>query len=117
MEINISMRHGHISETTQDKITEKLKKLPRVFDRITAIELKIDMEHREMPRVDLKVSAKHKPDFLASSMSDNLLGSIDNVVEKMEHQLRKHKGKVQNRHRQGNGRGKQELARGFKAED
>lgn len=99
VQIKISARHGHISETTQEKITEKLEKLPRIYDRITAIELTIDLEHRDMPRVDLKVSAKHKPEFLASSMTNDLLGSVDNVVEKMEQQLRKHKGKVQDRHR------------------
>ncbi len=109
VQINISTRHGHISEETQDKITEKLEKLPRIYDRITAIELTMDLEHSDMLRVDLKVSAKHKPDFLASSVSDNLLGLIDQVVEKMEQQLRKHKGKAQDRHR-GAGHRKEELA-------
>jgi len=47
----------------------------------------------------LKVSAKHKHDFVAASRSDNLMGSIDNVVDKMEQQLRKYKQKVQDRHR------------------
>lgn len=110
VQINISARHGHISEATQEKVREKLEKLPRIYDRITAIELTIDLEHREMPRIDLKVSAKHTPEFLASSMTDNLLSSIDNVVEKMEQQLRKYKGKMQDRHR-GPGRRPEELAR------
>jgi putative sigma-54 modulation protein len=109
VQINISTRHGHVSDETQEKITEKLEKLPRVFDRITAIELTLDLEHNDMLQVDLKVSAKHKPDFLASSMSDNLLGSIEQVVEKVEQQLRKYKGKVQDRHR-GAGHRQQELA-------
>jgi putative sigma-54 modulation protein len=99
VQINISTRHGHISDETQEKISEKLEKLPRVYDRISAIELILNLEHSEMLQVDLKVSAKGKPDFLASSMSDNLMGSIEQVVEKVEQQLRKYKGKVQDRHR------------------
>jgi putative sigma-54 modulation protein len=97
--INISTRHGHLNEETHGRITEKLEKLPRIYDRISAIELTVDLEHSEMVQVDLKVSAKHTPDFLASSASDNLLGSIEQAVEKIEQQLRKHKGKVLDRHR------------------
>ena len=116
VQINISTRHGHISDETEERITEKLEKLPRIYDRITAIELIIDLEHSEMLRVDLKASAKHKPDFLASSTSGNLLGSIDQVIEKLEQQLRKYKGKVQDRHR-GVGRRKEEIAGENQAED
>ena len=116
VKINISTRHGHISEETQEKINEKLEKLPRVYDRISAIELTLNLEHSEMLQVDLKVSAKHKPDFLASSMSDNLMGSIEQVVEKVEQQLRKHKGKVQDRHR-GAGHRQEEPAGDFQEED
>ena len=38
VQINISTRHGHISDETQEKINEKLEKLPRIYDRISAIE-------------------------------------------------------------------------------
>lgn len=99
MQISISIRHGHVSEETQTKITEKLEKLPRIYDRLSAIEITIDLEHRDNPAVDLKVSAKHKHDFVAASASGNLLASIDDVVAKMEQQLRKYKQKVQDRHR------------------
>ena len=116
VQINISTRHGHVSEETHGKITEKLDKLPRLYDRISAIELTIDLEHSEMLQVDLKVSARHKPDLLASSVSANLLGSIDQVVEKMEQQLRKHKGKDQDRHRSA-GHWQQEPAGEQRAEE
>ena len=72
VKINISTRHGHIGDETLGKIKEKLEKLPRLYDRISAIELTIDLEHNEKLQIDLKVSAIHKPDLLASSMSDNL---------------------------------------------
>ena len=99
MQIAISTRHGHVSERTQAKITTRLEKLTRFFDRISAIEVTLDLEHPEAPRVDLKVSAKHKRDFVATNQSDDLMAAIDNVAEKMEQQLRKYKQKVQDRHR------------------
>jgi putative sigma-54 modulation protein len=115
-QIKISTRHGHLSDETQRKIKEKIDKLPRLYDRITAIELTVDLEHDDMLQVDIKISAKHAPDFLASNTSDNLLGSVEQVVEKTEQQLRKHKGKVQDRHR-GVGHRKEEPAGEYQAED
>ena len=99
MQIRISTRHGHVSEETRAKITAKVEKLTRFFERLTAIEVTIDLEHRDKPNVDLRVSAEHKHGFVATNRSDELMASIDKVVDKMEQQLRKHKQKVQDRHR------------------
>ena len=96
--INISTRHGHISDETQAKVVEKLEKLPRYYDRITGMELTIDLEHRDTPKLDLRVSAKDKHDFLAAENGE-LLASIDLLVEKLEHQVLKHKEKLLDRHR------------------
>ena len=98
MQISISTRHGHVSDETQAKIQEKLEKLPRLYDRISAIELTVDMEHRDAPSVDLKVSAKQH-DFVAAASAANAIAALDVAVEKMEQQLRKHKQKLQDRHR------------------
>jgi putative sigma-54 modulation protein len=98
VQMNISVRHGHVSEATQDLVREKLDKLTRLYDRITAIELTVNMEHRDTPMVDLKVSAK-KHDFVATGQAENLLAAVDLAATHMEQQLRKHKEKVQDRHR------------------
>ncbi len=98
MQMNISIRHGHVSDATQAVVQEKLDKLTRLYDRISAIELTINFEHRDQPAVDLRVSAK-KHDFVAVAQAENLLAAVDAVVDKMEQQLRKHKEKVQDRHR------------------
>jgi putative sigma-54 modulation protein len=99
VQIQISTRHGHVSEATQEKIRAKIERLPRYFERLTTIEVTIDLTHRETPGVDLRVSAEHKHDFVATSQAGELLAAVDVVVEKMEQQLRKYKEKVQDRHR------------------
>ena len=86
-------------KTSQAKIRAKVKKLSRIFDRLTAIDVTCDVSDEEHPSVDLKVSAEHKHDFVATDRSANLMGSVDAVVHKMEQQLRKYKEKVQERHR------------------
>jgi putative sigma-54 modulation protein len=98
VQMNISIRHGHISDATQALIQEKLEKITRLYDRISAVELTVDLEHRDKPTVDLKVSAK-KHDFVAVAEAENLVAAVDAAADKVEQQLRKHKEKVQDRHR------------------
>lgn len=99
MQINISTRHGQISDSTQEKIQVKLEKMPRLLDRISAIELTINLEHRDAPTVDLRVSVERKNELVATSQAADLLAAVDDVTEKMEQQLRKHKEKIRDRHR------------------
>ena len=99
MQTQISTRHGQLSEASQGKIAAKAEKLTRIFDRLTAIEVIVDLTDEQMPKVDLKVSAEHKHDFVAHDQSENLMASVDAVVHRLEHQLRKYKEKVQDRHR------------------
>lgn len=101
MQIKISARHGHLSDETQAKIREKVEKLPRYYDRLSSIEVTVDLEHRDAPDIDLRVSADHKHDFVAVCRSVELTAAIDDVLEKMEQQLRKYKTKLQDRHRAG----------------
>lgn len=101
MQLNISTRHGSVSDATRAKITEKVEKLTRYFERLIAIEVTIDLERREAPIVDLKVSAEHKHDFVAEAQGDDLMTSLDVVVNKVEQQLRKYKQRIQDRHRGG----------------
>ncbi len=94
MQINISTRHGHLSDATQAKITAKLDKMSRLFERLTAIELTVDLEHRDEPQLDLKVNAEHKHDFIASEKAE-LMTALDVVIHKIEQQLRKYKERIQ----------------------
>lgn len=99
MQISISARHGHLSEPSREKITEKVQKLSRLFERLTAIEVEVDLENSEMLIVDLRVSAEHKHDFVAKEQSADLMAAIDGALHKLEQQLRKYKEKVLDRHR------------------
>lgn len=99
MQIKISTRHGTLSEETRSKITTKVEKLTRIFDRLSEIAVTVDLEHRDDPTVDLKVSAEHKHDFVSTVREGELLSSVDQAVRKLEQQLRKYKQKIQERHR------------------
>jgi len=99
VQLSISTRHGHLSEASQQKISSKVEKLSRFFERLTAIEVTVDVKNEDQPRVDIRVSAEHKHDFVATDTSSSLMGSVDSAVHKLEQQLRKYKERIQERHR------------------
>jgi putative sigma-54 modulation protein len=93
--INISARHGHLGEVAQTKITAKLEKMSRLFERLTAIEATVNLEHKDSPSIDLRVSAEHKHDFVATEEAGELMAAVDGAIHKIEQQLRRYKQKVQ----------------------
>ena len=99
MQVSLSVRHGQLAESTQNKLKSKAEKLVRHFDRLMAIELVVDLQEEQQPSVELMVSAEHKHDFVASDKGESLTAATDSVVQKIEHQLRKYKDKVQQKHR------------------
>lgn len=94
MQINISARHGHLSTQTQSLITEKVEKVRRLFDRLTSIVVTCDLEHKEMPSVEVRVTAEHAGEFVATDRNESLMAALDSTIHKIEQQLRKYKEKL-----------------------
>ena len=99
MQIKISARHGQLSEASREKISAKVSKLARYFERLTAIEVTVNLEHAESPSVELLVSAEHKHDFVARESHTDVLAAVDLIMEKLETQLRRYKERVQDHRR------------------
>ncbi|TWU29505.1 Ribosome hibernation promoting factor [Bythopirellula polymerisocia] len=104
MQVSISARHGHLGEASQEKLKARAEKLARIFERIMAIEVTVDLKNEQVPEVGIHVSAEHKHDFVAHATSETLQGALDGAVQKIEQQLRKYKERVQERHRNSNAR-------------
>jgi len=99
VQIRISARRGAISDETRARIVDKVEKLSRLFDRLTSVEVTIDLERRDALSLDLRVSAEHKHDFVATVQAGELMTALDLALHKMEQQLRKYKQRIQSRHR------------------
>ena len=99
MQIRIAARHGHLSDASQAKLSAKFEKLARHNDRLMSIDVTVDLEHKESPRVDVCVKAEHAQEFVANEQAGELMAAVDGVLHKLERQLKKHKEKVQDRHR------------------
>ena len=99
MQIDVATRHGSLSDETRERVATKVQKLQRFFDRLSAIEVIVDLNNNDAPRVDIKVSAEHKHDFVAHGEDNNLWAALDQASQKLEQQLRRYKEKVQERSR------------------
>ena len=97
MQINISTRHGDISDATKEKIKQKVEKLQRFFDRLSSIDVTVDLSKADEPNVEITVRSEKRNDFVASYQSNDMFGSVDQVVSKLEQQIKKHKEKLQDR--------------------
>src|SRR4030095_2399428 len=98
VQIKISGRHGHLSESTQQFIRDKAQKLNHLFQRLTMIEVTVDLKNEEKV-VEFVVSAEHKHDFVASERKKDVLAAVDLVMAKLEGQLRRYKEKIQDHRR------------------
>lgn len=94
MQINVSARHGHLSPASQSKIAAKVSRLKRYFDRLTALNVTVDLERSDLPAVEIVASAEHYHDMVSREHAPLLWRSVDGAVQKLEQQLRKHKEKV-----------------------
>ncbi len=99
MQLDIATRHGQLRDATRAKLKTKAEKLSRYFDRLTSIEIIVDLEDSHLTKVDVKVSAEHKHDFVAHDESESFMAAVESALQKIEHQLQKYKQRIQQRHR------------------
>jgi putative sigma-54 modulation protein len=103
VQIKIAVRHGHLNETTQELIREKADKLLHFFERLTMIEVTVDLkatfEKKEVKMVEFVIQAEHKHDIVAREHHADLLAAVDVAVDKVEGQLRRYKEKIQDHRR------------------
>jgi putative sigma-54 modulation protein len=99
VQIKISTRHGHLNESSQQFIRDKAEKLLHYFERLTLIEVTLDMQ-KENKRVEFVVQAEHKHDFVAHEIHPDLHTAVDLALGKLEGQIRRYKERIQD-HRRG----------------
>lgn len=98
MQIKISVRHGQLNDGSQQFIREKAEKLLHFFERLTMIEVTVDLK-KDQKAVEFVVQAEHKHDFVAREQHADLLAAVDLALDKLALQLRRYKEKIQDHRR------------------
>lgn len=99
MQVKISVRHGHLNEEHQQQIREKAEKLLHYFNRLTFIEVTVDLQDELRKQVEFLAKAEHKHDFVAREAHEQLLGALELAYDKIVHQIHRYKEKIQDHRR------------------
>ena len=97
MQINISGHHVELTSPIKDYVNSKLEKLERHHDRITSTNVILSVD-KLIQKAEATVHVSGK-DFFANSESEDLYAAIDQLSDKLDRQLIKHKEKLRDHHR------------------
>ena len=92
MQINLSGHHVEVTSSLREYVNTKFTKLERHFDHINNIHVVLTVE-----KLNQKAEANvhiNGSEVFASAVNDDMYSSIDTLVDKLDRQILKHKGKV-----------------------
>lgn len=91
MRLRISARNVQIPPSMKTYVTNEIEGLTKYFDRILGADVTLAQErHRQTVDVRLHVNGGS---YQAEASGDNLKAPVDEVVEKLRRQLKRHKDK------------------------
>jgi len=96
MQLSISGHHLDITEAIKQHSIEKLSKIKHHFDHLININMILGVD-KDVQKAEATIHVSGA-DLFAKAESDNLYVSIDQMVNKLDSQIKKHKEKL-NDHR------------------
>jgi len=103
MQINITGHHIDITPALHTYIENKFQRLERHFDKITNIHVILSVE-KERQKAEATIHV-NRGDLFADSIQEDMYAAIDDMTDKLDRQLKKHKEKLSN-HRRADGNNK-----------
>jgi putative sigma-54 modulation protein len=83
VQIKISVRHGNLSDDHQQQVREKAEKLLHYFNRLTQIEVVVDLKFEHRIDVEFHAWAEHKHEFVSHESNAELMPALDLAVDKV----------------------------------
>jgi putative sigma-54 modulation protein len=98
MQLKITGHHIEVTESLESYIKEKMEKVKRHFDQVLNIQVILEVQKlTHKAEASIHVSGNH---IFADATSEDMYSAIDNLVEKLDRQVVKHKEKTKGHHRQ-----------------
>ena len=102
MNINLTGRHLEITPAIRDYATGKFGKIKRHFDNVIDVNLILSVEKlTQKAEATIHISGK---DVFVECEDENLYAAIDALVDKLDRQVQKHKGKISARRHDDSGK-------------
>ncbi|MEL0270620.1 MAG: ribosome-associated translation inhibitor RaiA [Gammaproteobacteria bacterium] len=94
MQLNISGHHLDITEAIKEHTLEKLAKIKHHFDQVINVNMILEVE-KDTQKAEATIHVSGA-DLFAKAESNDMYVSIDQLVNKLDTQIKKHKEKLQN---------------------
>ncbi len=101
MNLTISGHHLEVTPALRSYVTEKLDRITRHFDQVVDIKVLLtvdkltEKDRRQKAECNIHVKGK---DIHAESMHADLYAAVDELADKLDRQVLRHKDKVQEHH-------------------
>ena len=95
MRMTFSVRHGEVPDRLRRHVESEVEGLAKYFERLVEADIILDQEgHRHIAEVRVHTSTDT---HFATSAADEWRKAIDATVDKLRRQLKRHKGKLEQR--------------------
>jgi putative sigma-54 modulation protein len=92
MQINLTGRHVEITEALREYVDSKFSKLERHFEQINNVHVVLNVEKlKQVVEAKLHLNGG---EVYAVSEDDNMYAAIDQLIDKLDRQVIKHKEKI-----------------------
>lgn len=94
MQVSVTGHHVEVTESLRNFVEEKISKLKRHFDNVTDIHVILTVEKlQQKAEATVQVSGAK---LFAEDTQEDMYAAIDNMVDKLDRQIIKHKEKTNN---------------------
>jgi putative sigma-54 modulation protein len=101
MNLTISGHHLEVTPALRNYVTTKLDRITRHFDQVVDIKVLLTVEKQKekerRQRAECKIHVKGN-DMFAESAHEDLYAALDELVDKLDRQVGKHKTRLQDHH-------------------
>ncbi|MFY7939431.1 MAG: ribosome hibernation-promoting factor, HPF/YfiA family [Burkholderiaceae bacterium] len=101
MNLTISGHHLEVTPALREYVLTKLDRVTRHFDQVVDVSVLLSVEKQKekerRQRAEVTLHAKGKEIFVEQSHED-LYAAIDQLMDKLDRQVLRHKDKLQNHH-------------------
>jgi len=101
MNLTISGHHLEVTPALRSYVTEKLDRITRHFDQLVDIKVLLSIENQNekerRQRAECNIRVKGS-DLFAESAHSDLYAAVDELVDKLDRQVVRHKDRIQDHH-------------------
>lgn len=91
MQLNITGHHVDLTDSLKEYVSTKLEKLERHFDHISNVQVTLSVQKvRQIAEATLHISGA---DIHATAEQEDMYAAIDQLIDKLDRQILKHKEK------------------------